>query len=395
MNNFKIAAAAALVAAAAAMPATAAVTVYDADNTTVSIDASFNTFLVKTKTETTPNAGGATVERDQARVKQGFLPNWVGFNFAKQVGDLKLGGRASLWVATSDSASADASGDSLATNGGIDTRQFYGTIDGDWGQILVGKDFTLFNRNNIFLDEILIGFGYTADSLGLIDTGGVSFGNIGAGYIYPLPTSQIRYTSPASNGLKLEAALVDPSGTVAGGEETSPRLEAQLTYASGAFTGWLGALSQKSSSSTASIESEGFSYGVKVKSGGFGVHVSGYDGEGLGLLIGAADSSALGLGGLVFANGDEVESSGLLTQVSYTAGKNRFVLSRGESELEFSGVARKLKNENQTVALFHTVNSVLTIAAEYSKSELVGNGQVLGDNTEEVDTVAVGAIINF
>jgi predicted porin len=393
MNNFKIAAAAALVAAAAAMPATAAVTVFDKDETTVSIDASFNTFLVQTSTE------GAGNDRDQSRVKQGFLPNWVGFNFGKQVGDLKLGGRASFWVST-NSSNTDA------TNSLIDTRQFYGTIDADWGQILIGKDFTLFNRNNIFLDEILIGFGLTADGLGLIDGNNVSFGNIGAGYIYPLPTSQIRYTSPVSGGFKLEAALIDPSNTtgntvaavaddpatvadetVAGnvrGEESTPRLEAQLTYSSGAFTGWLGALHQKSDN-VQSVESEGISYGVKVKSGGFGVHVSGYDGEGLGLLIGPADASALGLNGFVFSAGDEVDSSGLLTQVSYAAGKNRFVLSRGESELETNG-AVTVELENQTVALFHSVNSVLTIAAEYSKTEF---------NTEEVDTVAVGAVINF
>lgn len=393
MHNFKKAAAA-LVVAAAALPASAAVTVFDKDDTTVSIDASFNTFLVQTSTEGTGN------DRDQSRVKQGFLPNWIGFNFGKTVGDLKFGGRSSFWVSTNSS-----NGD--ATNSLIDTRQFYGTIDGDWGQILIGKDFTLFNRNNIFLDEILLGFGLTADGLGLIDTGNVSFGNIGAGYIYPLPTSQIRYTSPASGGFKLEAALIDPSNTtgttvtavaddpatvadetVAGntrGEESSPRLEAQLTYSSGAFTGWLGALHQKSDN-VQSVESEGISYGFKVKSGGFGVHISGYDGEGLGLLIGPADASALGLGAaFVASGGTELDSSGILTQVSYAAGKNRFVLSRGESEIENNGTVQT-ELENQTVALFHSVNSVLTIAAEYSKTEY---------NTEEVDTVAVGAIINF
>jgi len=375
MNNFKIAAAAALVAAAA-MPATAAVTVYDADNTTVSIDASFNTFLVKSKSEITNSATNVTTERDQARVKQGFLPNWVGFNFGKQVGDLKYGGRASFWVSTNGS-------NNQLTDSLIDTRQFYGTIDGDWGQVLVGKDFTLFNRNNIFLDEILIGFGYTSDSLGFIDTNGVSFGNIGAGYIYPLPNSQIRYTSPGANGLKLEVALVDPanaSGSTGAnrGEEAAPRLEAQLTYSAGAFTGWLGALTQESDNAAGdTIESEGFSFGAKVKSGGFAGHISGYDGEGLGILIGPSEGAA----NLVNADGSEVESSGLLTQVSYTAGKNRFVLSRGKSELELA--AGDLENENQTVAWFHSVSSVLTIAAEYSKSEISG---LIADTEEEVDT---------
>ncbi|MEM9315515.1 MAG: porin, partial [Pseudomonadota bacterium] len=212
------------VAAAFSVPGMAAVEVYNEDGTTVSFDASFNAFYSSTSTETDVD-GVQSASRDQSRVRSGFLPNWFGANFSKDVGDFKLGGRASFWVSINDS-------DETPTDGLIDTRQFYGTVDSTWGQVLVGKDFTLFNRSNIFGDEVLLGYGMTNDTLGLVDGAYVSFGNIGSGYIYPLPTSQITYRSPDVGGFKLAVGLVDPSrvatdgeGGFAGSEESAPRIE--------------------------------------------------------------------------------------------------------------------------------------------------------------------------
>jgi len=39
--------------------------------------------------------------------------------------------------------------------------------------VLIGKDFGLFARSNVFLDEILMGYGHTSDVFGLVDSGGV------------------------------------------------------------------------------------------------------------------------------------------------------------------------------------------------------------------------------
>ena len=157
--------------------ASAAITLYDKEGTTFGVDGFFNTFYV---TSSSDNEIGDT-DRDQARIKMGFLPNYIGFNFSKQVGDLKLGGRSSFWVSINDSDDQTGGGDSKVTDTGIDVRQFYGTVDAAWGQVLIGKDFSLFNRSNIFLDEILLGYGNVSDTLGLVDGGGVSFGNIGSG----------------------------------------------------------------------------------------------------------------------------------------------------------------------------------------------------------------------
>lgn len=371
-----------------ATSANAAVTIYDdPEVASVSVDASFNTFYVNSSTENDISG----VDRDQSRVKMGFLPNWVGMTFSKDINGVKVGGRSSFWVTINDSNTG-------VTSTGIDVRQFYATLDFDWGQILVGKDFTLFNRSNIFLDEILIGYGNVNDTLGLIDGQGVSFGNIGSGYTYPFPTSQITYRSPEfGGGFKLAVGLIDPSNTsVDAGpgrtsEESMPRIEAELTYTTkfenGMFNAFVGMLNQTTESDVAGdVESNGVSYGAKVNVSGFALHASGFSGEAIGFLLGPTDN-ALGLQGLMYENGDEVDSSGYLVQGSYKAGDNRFVLSYGNTEVE---TETPWEMDATQLAWFHTFNSAVTFVAEYDMNEIS-----IGGATEEVDTIALGAVINF
>lgn len=368
----------------AAASANGAVTIYDdAEVATVSVDASFNTFYVNSSID-----GGPNGDREQSRVKMGFLPNWLGMSFSKQVGDMKVGGRSSFWVTINDTNTG-------VTSTGIDVRQFYATLDADWGQVLLGKDFTLFNRSNIFLDEILLGYGNVNDTLGLVDGQGVSFGNIGSGYTYPFPASQIRYTSPTfAGGLKVAVALVDPSPVngAADREESIPRIEGEVTYSTefdgGSVTAWVGFLNQSSESSMGDVDSTGTSYGVKVGFGGVSLHASGYSGEGIGILLGPTEA-ALGLAQVTMYDTDynELDSQGYLLQASYTLDANRFVLSYGENEVEN---ADYIAHEAMQAAWFHSYNSNVTFAVEYSTSEFSG---ILG--AEEADTVAVGAIVNF
>lgn len=377
------------VAMATCVPAFAAVELYNNEDTTVSVDASFNTFFVRSDSENDI----AGTDRTQSRVKMGLLPNWVGFNFSKQVGDLKMGGRSSFWVSINDA-------DTAVTSTGIDVRQFYATIDGDFGQILFGKDFTLFSRSNIFLDEMLQGYGAVNDTLGLIDGQGVSFGHIGSGYFYPFPHSQITYRTPDfGGGFKLALAVVDPGNTTTDtnpgrtSEEEMPRFEGELTFNTAMgegsnFTAWLGFLQQSSESETADdVDSSGLSYGAKVKMGGLALHVSGFSGEGLGLLLGPGTDAGLGLQGLISENGDEVDSDGYVVQGSYTLGAERFVVSYGETTVE---TAAEWNNETSQVAWFHDVNSVLRTVVEYNVNTLD-----IGGTEEETTTLAVGLIANF
>lgn len=375
-------------AVAAAMPASAAITLYDKDSTSFSVDGSFNTFFVQSDSDNDI----AGTNRTQSRVKMGLLPNWIGFNFSKQVGDLKLGGRSSFWVSINDS-------NTNITSTAIDVRQFYGTVDGDWGQILVGKDFTLFSRSNIFLDEMLAGYGGVSDTLGLIDGQGVSFGHIGSGYYYPFPHSQITYRSPDMGGFKVALGIVDPGNTAptdrgAGrsSEESTPRFEGEFTYHTnfdnGAFDAWVGFLTQETESDIdGDVKSSGVSYGAKVKVGGLAVHASGFTGEGLGLLLGPGADAGLGLTGLISENGDEVDSDGYIVQGSYTMGKSRFVVSYGETEVDTEA---EWVGETTQVAWFYSVNSNLTLVTEFNTNEIS-----IGSAAEETDTLALGVIVNF
>ncbi len=369
----------AMVALGMAAQAQAGITLYDKEGTTFSTDGLINAFYVHSETD----------DRTQSRVKMGFLPNYIGFNFGKEAGDLQLGARSSFWVSINDSdvvrANNQGRGESLGTDTGIDVRQFYGTIDADWGQILIGKDFGLFNRTNIMSDELLLGYGQSSDALGLIDGGNVSFGNIGSGYTYPFPKAQITYRSPAKHGLQLAVGILDPSKSDVDSSEETPRIEGELTYSANysntAFKAWIGGLYQSSDdpdgADVNSIDSTGISYGANVKFGGLSLTASGFDSE--GIHPAAIDN---------FIVAEAAEMDGYLLQGSYTFGKNRVALSYGENEGS-NGV--DFTYENTAVAWFYSVNDNLKLVAEYDQTEI--KGATLG--TEENDTVALGAVMTW
>ncbi|MBV0931863.1 porin [Marinobacterium sp. A346] len=369
----------ALVALGMAAQAQAEIKLYDQDGTTFSTDGMINAFYVHSDND----------ERTQSRVKMGFLPNWIGFNFGKDTGDLQLGARSSFWVSINDSdvvrAANQGRGESLGTDTGIDVRQFYGTVDGDWGQVLIGKDFGLFNRTNIMSDELLMGYGQSSDTLGLIDGGNVSFGNIGSGYTYPFPKAQITYRSPVKSGFQAAAGIFDPSKSDTDSSEETPRFEAELTYGTdfsqGSFKAWLGGLYQSSDNpegdDVETIDSTGVSYGANVKFGGLSLTASGFQSE--GIHPASIDN---------FVADESFEMDGYLLQGSYSFGKNRVALSYGENE---GDEAVDFTYENTAVAWFYSVNSNLKLVAEYDQTEI--KGTTLGE--EENDTVALGAVLTW
>lgn len=364
-NNFrKSGLAMAMVAAmGASAGANAAVEVYNEDGTTFSVDGYFNAFYV--------NRDDKIADTRNSDIKMGFLPNTIGFNFSKEVGDLTMGGRSSFWSTINDSLQSP-------TDTAIDVRQLYATVDGSFGQVLIGKDFGLYARNNIFLDEILMGFGSPGAPTG------VSFGNIRSGYPYPNPSAQITYRSPDMGGLNVAAGILEPANTTPGAqsEQSAPRIEAELTYSADlsgvALTGWVNGRSQKSENATTSISSTGVGYGVRAAVAGLSVTASGFNSEGdIPVLITDANLTT------------EEDASGYLLQGSYTLGSNRFVLSYGETESDQAD----FETENSSVALFHDVNSNFKLVAEYNMFEQTVKSS--GADAVDADTIALGAIVTF
>ena len=373
--------------AAASSPALAEIVLYDKNDTTFSTDGYVNAFYVNSKVD----RAGDQFDRRQTRIKMGFLPNTLGFNMGKQIDGLKLGGRASFWVTINDS-------DDNGTGTDIDVRQFYGTAAGDWGEVLIGKDFGLFARSNILLDELLTGYGQVSDTLGLVDGGGVSFGNIGSGYPYPFPTSQITYRSPVMSGARIAVGVMDPvdtndSSAMGKAYQKNPRFESELTYqfdvAGAEIYSWLNGAyqtSENTDSAVKNVTSKGLGYGVQAKMGNFTVSGSGFSAKGINpFFTNNAGNATL----------RDIDSKGYLAQGSYRFGKNRVALSYGKTKDDGNGaVATGADYETRGVALFHTINSNLSLVAEYNQFEIRGhkNNSLVNEDT---DTFAVGAVLTW
>ncbi|RMJ04531.1 hypothetical protein DOQ08_01854 [Marinobacter litoralis] len=342
--------------------AQAAVEIYNQNGTAFSADGYFNAFYV--------NRDDKVDDVRNSDVKMGFLPNTIGFNFSKKVGDLTLGGRSSFWSTINDSLQSP-------TDTSIDVRQLYATVDGAFGQVLIGKDFGLYARSNIFLDELLMGFGSPGAATG------VSFGNIRTGYPYPNPSAQITYRSPDLGGLNIAAGIFEPANTTGvGSEQSLPRFEAEVTYSVDveglALTGWLNGRHQSSENATTEIDSKGVGYGLKAAVAGFSLTASGFKSEGdVPVLI--SDS--------VLASEDDAD--GYLLQGSYSLGANRFVVSYGETDSEQGD----FDTENTSFAVFHDVNSNFKLVAEYNLFEQKTKSSDV--TVVDTDTLAVGAIVTF
>ncbi|ROM40315.1 hypothetical protein BK647_16170 [Pseudomonas protegens] len=367
--------------------AEAEIMLYDKDQTTFSTDGYINAFYVNSKVD----RAGDQYDRRQARVKMGFLPNYLGFNMGKQVDDLKLGARASFWVTINDS-------ETNGTDTAIDVRQFYGTVaNPEWGEVLIGKDFGLFARSNILLDEMLAGYGQVSDSLGLVDGGGVSFGNIGSGYPYPFPSSQITYRSPVMDGLRVAVGILDPvdtndSSALGKAYQKNPRTESEVTYqfdlGGAKFYSWLNGSYQTSDNTdpnVQSVTSKGLGYGLQAKIGGLSLTGSGFQAKGINpFFTNNAGEATL----------RNVDSKGYLLQGSYKVGKNRLALSYGKTKDDGNGVVGSGADyQTRGVALFHDINDNLKLVAEYNQFEIDGHHTTA--QNENTDTFAVGAVLTW
>lgn len=382
-TKFKLAAIA--LACTTAFNASAAVELYNNDKgMTFTADGLINIFYSHSDSDQT-NAAGVETSSKQSRVRTGFLPSYIGLNSSNQVGDYKVATRSSFWVTLSDT-DVNRGATAAGTQTGIDIRQFYATVSGDFGEVLLGKDFGLFNRSNIFGDELLLGYGQTSNTVGLVDGGNVSFGNIATGYTYAFPKAQITYRTPDMSGFKLAVGVMDPNKVAANSDEDMPRFEAELTYDTtfdgGSVKGWVNGMSQSSEVAGVEQDQSGVGYGVNVKFSGVSLTASGFSAEGVGHVA--------GLDQIVGA--ETTDTDGYLVQASYTMGDNRFVVSYGQSTVDDSTVETESSNTN--LSYFRTVIPGVTLVAELNKTE-IDNNNATDLTAEENNVFSIGAVVTF
>ncbi|MEY1663019.1 porin [Isoalcanivorax beigongshangi] len=366
------------------LSATAAIPLYEEGDLSFTTDGYINAFYVHQDVD----RPGTALDRNQSRVKMGFLPNYLGFNVANRVGDLNFGARASFWVTINDSSDA-------GTATAIDVRQFYGTVGGDWGEVTLGKDFGLFARSNILRDELLSGFGHASDLMGILNWGGVSFGNIGSGYPYAFPSAQITYRMPTVAGFNLAVGVLDPYDTTdasqVGGAsyQDSPRVESEISYTNSfgdaELYAWVNGAWQHSRNTDPlvdSVTSSGVGYGVQMKVQDLSVTVSGFNADGMHPFF----TNNLGQASL-----QEVDSKGHLAQIGYQFGKLRAAASYGRTQDDGLVTGNRLKLTHTALQLSYAVTPQFTLVANGGRFEARDGGV----KAEETDTVAVGAALSW
>lgn len=370
---------ASLVAASAAMMAPAhAATVMANDGWEIGIGGLINQFAVFTD-DNTPGGDNTSEIRD------GLLPAFLNF-------DIKAPTMNGLDMAAHISFSPGTNQSSYDT---FEQREVYFTVDGGFGQILMGKALGLYGSHNILTEQTLYGVGY-----GTTGNGGTTLGGIALGYDYAAWRSQIRYTTPDMNGFKAAFAVVDSSAaagrlaqngnlpfsslSTGGTDSEDLRYEGDLSYAGtfdgGAFKTWLSAVTEERDNLAEDLFQ--WTVGGTLTLGGFEFMAQYSDSEdgtayGAGsaavsqvtapdgtILVPAADAVAT-------SNSEKLEWDQYVIQAGYRFNGTTLV-SVNYSELEdksASAVDGADESERMTLGVYHDVNSNLKLVAEYTKVE--------------------------
>jgi predicted porin len=369
---------ASLVAAAAVATPAQAVTVAANDGWELGVSGLVNQFAVYTDADNVS---------DQADVRDGLLPAFINF-------DMKAPTMNGLDIAAHISYSPGTNTSSYNIG---EQREVYFTVDGSFGQILMGKALGLYGSHNILTEQTIWGVGYGNTVVN--DAVPTTLGGIGLGYDYAAWRSQIRWTSPDMNGFKAAFAIVDSAGVsgTLSGKPTGPittggevgddfRYEVDLSYASafdgGSFKVWASGAAQDHDAAVGPEDASYWTVGGTLALGGF---------EFMAQYSDAEDSSSM-------AGSGEAEWNQYVVQAGYRFGGTTLVsvnYSELEDDSDSADLIARYGNtsddtiERVTVGIYHDVNANLKLVAEYTSVE----DDV--DTGLDQDTFAVGGFVFF
>lgn len=391
MKSLKKTTLASLVGAAAlatAGAANATIVVGGENGYEFSIDGNINQFFVYTDDD---NATDETSE-----LRNGLLPGFLGFNIsAPEVNGLKVGARVSISPSTNGTSQLGSS---------MEQREAFGTVDGSFGQVLIGKALGLYGSHNILTEQTLYGVGWGTGSTLPSRDSTTTLGGIGFGYDYADWRSQIKWTSPDMNGFKVAFAAVDPQGPgiiLAPGatgplqalsenaNEDSLRWEADANYAgafdNGSYMLWVSGAWQDHENVTGFADAEDAQYwtvGGTLNVAGFEFMAQYSDAEDT-----VSDLTGIYGGGFVNAEWEQY-----VVQAGYRF-NGTTLLSANYSELEtdvegFDDGSDDTA-ERITVGIYHDVTANLKLVAEYSQLEHDDESRL------EQDIFSVGGFVTW
>src|SRR2546425_1404797 len=224
-----------------------------------------------------------------SNIRTGLLPTFATFEARGKEAGFNLGIHFGF---APQIQNFDGAHDQFGTQ--IDMRQVYLTVGGAWGQILAGRELSLFGRQNIVNDMTLYGVGAVGIGQANTQGGGTTLGRIGYGYIYPNFNAQVTYTSKPGTPAQLSVGLFQPSRNVGGYIYTTiPRVEAEVTWnhksGNSKWLVWGGGLWQSTKNGFApganTLSSFGGTLGIKGDISDLSVVVNGYIGKGIGTFL--------------------------------------------------------------------------------------------------------------
>lgn len=365
----------------------------------LSTDGMVNLFGIYTSGDERPadvNNGITLADGDDSfRLRSGFLPGILAFNIkAPTINGLDMGARVGFYPNPQNANTKN----SFSTQ--IDLREIFFTVDGNLGQVLVGKTLSLYQGQNALTGMTLMGAG-----VNIAAGGGTTLGNIGYGYIYPQFNAQVRYTTPDLSGFKLAVGIYDPSVISGSGLSAtttkSPQWQAEASYAakfaeSGKLKAWVSGLYQEAEfkSTGDEVEASGVAGGILAGYAGAEVVLSGFDGQALGSTL-MLDTDSLD------PAGEERDSQGYLAQLTYTLGATKLGVAYGANEMDETSTEKAIRQgggnselETQsmlTFGIYHDLNAHLKLVAEYSQAE----NEWFGGQDQQVDIVSVGTFFTW
>lgn len=263
-----------------------------------SFDGNISAHLIAANAST---LGGSPSDTTDTRITSGWNPSKFNAHFkAPEFDGITVSGNFQ-YAANITGANDDGFG---STNGNrnldLDVRVLEADISGVFGTFAIGRGWGIFDSQAI-LNDVGSGIG-TGELCGTPTSwNGGTCGRIGTGYHWTAFNSKIEYDTPPMGGFALRVGLFDPTNVGGQFTDSTPRFEAEATYAAkfdgGAYKFWVGGVYQ-------SLNSLNDGPTSRISGGDLGFHV---DLGGLGLTgaytntrgYGGGNSSVWGGGGFV------------------------------------------------------------------------------------------------
>ena len=411
----------ATMAMALAAPAGAAVVVGGDNGWEISFSGNVNAFYQHINCDTgCSSAGGG---EDSSRVTSGFLPAFFTFSAKSPTVNGLTGSARFSFAPTIQTAKqhTDLAGAGPAGIGGsgiegatIDTREVVADISGSFGTISYGRTLSHFGRQAILKDMTLFGVGGMHGGLSVTDSGVVTTGRVGLGYVYPNFESRLAWTSPNMNGFGLSVGIYDPAEPSLGAapnqlETDVPRFEGEVmyttAYTNGAASIWVDGTWQEVEVNAAGIsmngadyDREGWGAGAQASMSGFELTGYYYDGDNLETTLGFLTTPATSLAGVPNTTAptqfEDSDNDGFYVQGTYTFnGRTKVGVSYGESNEDGDTFYNEVEQDMWTVGVYHDITSWLRVMAEYSEAETEVTTAGVSATTLEYDSFSVGSFI--